>query len=62
MKLNSKLEGNVLKAGLPWCNGCMFICTDCVASCTGCDGCKGKCTGCGTNCFGANFSNSGRED
>lgn len=50
MKLGSKItinqinEPKVAWSGvLPWCDGCMFVCTDCVLSCTG--SCSDKCTG-----------------
>lgn len=47
MKLDSKIKYDKnSKNGamqLGWCNGCMFICTDCVLSCGGT--CSDICTG-----------------
>ncbi|MBU3087649.1 hypothetical protein [Clostridium gasigenes] len=44
MKLNSKMsqESNNIVA-MSFCNGCMFICTDCVFSCSG--NCTDACYG-----------------
>lgn len=45
MKLNSKIkqETNQLNDVLPWCNGCVFLCTDCFLACSGT--CAGQCLG-----------------